>query len=99
MSAFEEIQFELDDQELSLRALFSAMSAVPGDIRVAIFDVVDDDYRQPTEEELAELEKHPLSGRIRMDLVLASGERWDSWKPHVARLAALALNPNIAAEA
>jgi hypothetical protein len=99
MSQFEEIQFELEDEELGLRVLFSSTAAVPGDIHVAIFDVVDDDFRQPTVEELQTIEEHCLSTRIRLDLVLASGEKWPSWRSYAARMASMALNPHTAAEA
>jgi hypothetical protein len=76
------IQFQLEDERTGLRAIFIASPEEPGDVSVAIWDEAADAYRVPSETEIEAIERHPLSTRIRIDLVLESGRQWPNWQPY-----------------
>jgi hypothetical protein len=76
------IQFQLEDERTGLRAIFIASPEEPGDVSVAIWDEAADAYRVPSETEIEAIESHPLSTRIRIDLVLESGRQWPNWRPY-----------------
>lgn len=78
----ETIQFQLEDERTGLRAVFIASHEEPGDVSVAIWDAATDSYRVPTEAEVETIERHPLSTRIRIDLVMESGRQWSNWQPY-----------------
>jgi hypothetical protein len=83
------IQFQLEDERTGLRAIFFTSASYPGDVSVAIWDWGTEAFRVPSEEEVEVIERHPLSNRVRVDLVLESGKKWPVWKPYAQVLLGL----------
>ena len=94
----DEINVKLLDEDRGIHFLFTTYADKPGQIFTSTYvseDEAEDGqafYREPLDEEFTVMGLHPLSSRLRFDLIIESARQWESWVPFVENMVDHAFN-------